>query len=72
MTAPGVFIPQVPFSMMKMPERSKQLLRRELQELRYELKTSQTALEDAESYKKRLKRSPDHQACFCQLWAFMN
>ena len=40
MTAPGVFVPQTPFSLMKMPDKSKQLLRRELQEMRCLLYTS--------------------------------
>jgi hypothetical protein len=72
-TDAGMLVPQMPFSLLNMPERSRQMLRKELQELRYQLgPTGDICLEKAEDYAERLKRSPDHQACFCQSFAFNN
>jgi hypothetical protein len=69
--AGGLQVPQVPFSLAAVTGRSKTLLQQELRELRYTLESgNKTALEKAEDYAKRIKRSPDHQASFCQLWAF--
>jgi hypothetical protein len=69
--AGGLQVPQVPFSLAAVTGRSKTLLQQELRELRYTLESgNKTALEKAEDYAKRIKRSPDHQASFCQLWGF--
>lgn len=71
-TTGGVMVPQVPFSLTNLPDRSKQLLRKELQELRYEVGVTQTKLEDGKTYEKRIKRSPDHQASFCGSFLWNN
>jgi len=67
----GVLVPQAPFSLNRLSEKSRQLLHQELRELRYVLgPAGDIRLELAEDYALRLKRSPDHQACFCQSFAF--
>jgi hypothetical protein len=63
-----VMITQRPFAI---PARFMAPLRAELRELRYELlPADKVALEDAESYAKRLKHSPDFASAFTQLFAF--
>lgn len=71
--SPGVTIRQAPFSLARTPKPALERLKKELLELRYELgPTGEIKLEPAERYAERLKRSPDFQASFCQLWSFNN
>ena len=72
-TPEGLLVPQMPFSLVNMPAKSQQMLRKELQELRYQLGPSgDIVLEKAEDYAERLKRSPDHVSAFTQAFAFGN
>lgn len=70
-TPNGLKVKQRPFSLQRVTGDSAVRLKKDLQELRYDLgPKGEIRLETAEDYAGRLKRSPDHGACFFQLWAF--